>query len=179
MAARTGARKRAYFNLPEPELRRRLIAGKHRQVIEGHLGKELYRELRMLAQATQKRPRPRGPRVYILHGIMGSQLGHPGPRREVLWVDPSALAAGRLTELALPLGNRVRPLGVQTFMYLKLKLALECAGFDVCFHAYDWRQDVLSLGRELIAARACRLQRTGLSRGTQHGWPRRACRDDA
>ena len=154
-----GAHKRAYFNLPEPELLRRLIDGTQRDVVEGHLGKELYCELRALAKARQKRPRPRGQRVYILHGIMGSQLGRAGRGRDVLWVDPEAIAAGRLTELALPRGNRLRPLGVQTFMYLKLKLALECAGFDVRFHAYDWRQDILTLGREL--SRRLRADSTG------------------
>lgn len=157
--APTGARKRAYFNLPEPALLRRLIDGTQRDVVEGHLGKELYCELRALAKARQKRPRPRGQRVYILHGIMGSQLGRAGPGRDVLWVDPEAIAAGRLTELALPRGNRLRPLGVQTFMYLKLKLALECAGFDVRFHAYDWRRDILTLGREL--SRRLRADSTG------------------
>jgi pimeloyl-ACP methyl ester carboxylesterase len=150
VAARTGARRRPYFNLPEAELRRRLIAGTQHETVAGHVGKELYAELRRLAKAARKRPGPQAPRVYILHGIMGSMLGYPGPSRDVLWVNPNALAAGRLTELALPLGNRLRPLGVQTFMYLKLKLALECAGFDVRFHAYDWRQNILSLGKELM-----------------------------
>jgi hypothetical protein len=149
VAGHAGSRKRAYFNLPERELRRRLIAGTHREVVQGHLGRELYSELRQLARSTRKPRRALQPRVYILHGIMGSRLGYPG-RREVLWIEPDALAAGRLTELALPRGARIRPLGVQTFMYLKLALSLERAGFDVRFHAYDWRRDILSLGRQFM-----------------------------
>ena len=149
MAGHAGSRKRVYFNLPEAELRRRLEAGSEREIIQGHLGKKLYSELRELAKSTRNLHRTRRPRVYILHGIMGSLLGYPR-RHEVLWIDPDALAAGRLTELALPRGQRVRPLGVQIFMYLKLKLSLERAGFDVRFHAYDWRRDVLSLGRQLM-----------------------------
>ena len=84
---------------------------------------------------------------------MGSRLGYRaqrGRRSDIIWVDPGALAAGRLTELALAGHSRVCALGVQTFMYLKLKLALERAGFDVRFHAYDWRQDVLALGAQLL-----------------------------
>ena len=55
MAARTGARRRPYFNLPEAEsARRRLIAGTQHETIAGHVGKELYAELRRLAR------RPRG-----------------------------------------------------------------------------------------------------------------------
>jgi len=143
-----GTHNGAYFNLPEVELRRILIAGTERNTVETHLGRDLYGELRALAIAGQRRPRRRGPRVYLLHGIMGSQLG--SPRREILWVDPRALAAGRLTDLALPRGRRVRAFGVQTFMYLRLKLSLELAGFDVQVHAYDWRRDILALGRELM-----------------------------
>lgn len=142
-----------YFNLSEAALRRRLIVGTHRRTLETHLGADLYAELRELALGTRRR-RAGGPRVYILHGIMGSRLGYPadGARRnDVIWVEPAALAAGRLTELALGDGSRVRALGVQTFMYLKLKLALERVGFDVRFHAYDWRQDVLALGAQLRA----------------------------
>ncbi len=152
MAARHKVGTGAYFNLSEAALRRRLVAGTQREIVETHLGKDLYAELRALAIATRGRRPARGPRVYILHGIMGSRLGHPprGARRnEVVWVDPRALAAGRLTELALGGDSRVRALGVQTFMYLKLKLALERAGCNVEFYAYDWRQDVLTLGAQL------------------------------
>jgi pimeloyl-ACP methyl ester carboxylesterase len=142
------ARKGAYFNLPEAQVRRKLIAGSARDTIETHLGSSLYAELRRLALAAQTRPRRSGPPVYLLHGIMGSRLGTH--RDATVWVDPQALAAGRLTDLALQRGRRVRALGVQTFMYLRLKLELELAGFDVRVHAYDWRRDVVSLGCELM-----------------------------
>jgi len=142
------ARKGAYFNLPEARLRRILIAGTGRDTIETHLGRDLYAELRRLVLAAANRPRRRGQPVYLLHGIMGSRLGTH--RDATVWVDPQTLAAGRLTDLALPRGRRVRAFGAQTFMYLRLKLELELAGFDVRVHAYDWRRDVLTLGRELM-----------------------------
>jgi pimeloyl-ACP methyl ester carboxylesterase len=142
-----GARNGAYFNLPEIELRRILAAGTDRQTVETHLGPRLYHQLRDLAVDARGRRHSRGPCVYLLHGIMGSRLG---TRRGALWVDPQALAAGRLTDLALPRGRAVQALGLQTFMYLRLKLTLELAGFDVHVHAYDWRRDILALGRELL-----------------------------
>jgi pimeloyl-ACP methyl ester carboxylesterase len=49
----------------------------------------------------------------------------------------------------------LRPLGVQLFKYLRLKLALEVAGYQVNFHDFDWRLSIDTLGRELLA----RLQR--------------------
>jgi pimeloyl-ACP methyl ester carboxylesterase len=145
--ARRGTRNGAYLNLPETELRRVLVAGTDRTTLETHLGTRLYQRLRDLAIAARKHRRSRGPCVYLLHGIMGSQLG---TRRGALWVNPAALAAGRLTELALPGGRGVQALGLQTFMYLRLRLTLELTGFDVRVHAYDWRRDILALGRELL-----------------------------
>lgn len=95
-----------------------------------------------------------GMRAYVLPGIMGSRLGVPGNGRkpdEVIWIDPFAIEAGRLAELVLPSRRPVHALGVQLFKYLKLKLALEIAGYEVDFHAFDWRRSIDSLGGELMA----------------------------
>ena len=141
------------FNLPESELRARLIAGTGRQRLQGYLGETLYRELRFLAIQATSRARSRGPRVLVLPGIMGSQLGYRARARkrdDVVWIDPLAIESGRLATLILPGRRPVRALGVQLFKYLKLKLALEIAGFDVDFHPYDWRLSIDTLGRELL-----------------------------
>lgn len=122
--------------------------------MEGYLGTRFYRELRALAiRASGLRLRPRM-RAYVLPGIMGSRLGVPGRSSRsdhVIWIDPLAIEAGRLAELVLPARRPVRALGVQLFKYLKLKLALEIAGYAVEFHAYDWRRSIDSLGRELMS----------------------------
>jgi pimeloyl-ACP methyl ester carboxylesterase len=141
------------FNLPETELRRRLISGTGRHRLQAYLGDILYRELRGLAIRADGRPPPGAPRVLLLPGIMGSRLGFPGRSGapdEVIWIDPYAIESGRLARMALPGRRLVRALGVQIFLYLKLKLTLELAGFNVDFHAYDWRASIDTLGRELL-----------------------------
>lgn len=135
-------------------MRARLTAGTHRARLRCYLGAPLYRELRLLAIRTAKSRSSSGKRVYLLPGIMGSRLGvpgHGGKPDEVIWIDPLAIEAGRLAELVLPSRRPVQALGVQLFKYLKLKLTLETAGYDVDFHAFDWRQGIDSLGRELMA----------------------------
>ncbi|MGH8310533.1 MAG: esterase/lipase family protein, partial [Steroidobacteraceae bacterium] len=142
------------FNLPESELRAHLIAGTHRSRLACYLGASLYRDLRQLAIRAANAPRHAGKRAYLLPGIMGSRLGVPGNGRkpdEVIWIDPLAIEAGRLAELVLPSRRPVHALGVQLFKYLKLKLALEIAGYQANFHAFDWRRSIDSLGRELMA----------------------------
>lgn len=141
------------FNLPETELRARLIAGAGRRRLQGYLGETLYGELRVLAIQATSGARSRGSRVLVLPGIMGSQLGfraRAGKCDGVVWIDPLAIESGRLATLILPGRHPVRALGVQLFKYLKLKLALEIAGFDVDFHPYDWRLSIDTLGRELL-----------------------------
>jgi hypothetical protein len=142
------------FNLQESELRARLIAGTHRERLTAYLGAELYRELRTLARRAATAPKQAGQRVYVLPGIMGSRIGVPARGRspeQVIWIDPITIESGQLARLALPARRRLRPLGVQLFKYLKLKLNLEVAGYDVAFHAFDWRQSIDHLGRELLA----------------------------
>jgi pimeloyl-ACP methyl ester carboxylesterase len=142
------------FNLPERELRARLIAGSHRRALVAYLGRTLYRELQTLARRAAKARRVAGKRAYVLPGIMGSRLGRParaGKPEHVIWIDPLTIEAGRLAQLALPARRGLRSLGVQLFKYLKLKLALEIAGYEVDFHDYDWRLGLDVLGRELLA----------------------------
>ena len=141
------------FNLQESELRARLIAGTHRERLIGYLGAKLYRELQTLARRAAAARKQAGQRVYVLPGIMGSRLGLPARGRspaQVIWIDPVTIESGQLARLALPARGALRPLGVQLFKYLKLKLSLEVAGYAVDFHAFDWRRSIDDLGRELL-----------------------------
>ena len=73
-----------------------------------------------------------------------------GSRTDTLvWIDPEEIQRGRLLNLALPAGRRFKALGVMVLSYLKLKLTLEIAGFDVEFHPYDWRRGIDELGADL------------------------------
>src|SRR5688572_28475319 len=63
------------FAASEAQLRRQLLQGAHREIWEENLGVAEYRHLRKLARTAAKMHAGRGPRVYILPGIMGSKLG--------------------------------------------------------------------------------------------------------
>jgi len=94
------------------------------------------------------------PRVIIVPGIMGSQLGlmrrAPLPP-DILWIDPVDIAAGRLELLKPAQDDSVVSLGVVLYTYLRLKLYLQAAGFHCAFHDYDWRLGVDVLGQALAA----------------------------
>jgi pimeloyl-ACP methyl ester carboxylesterase len=163
---------------PEAELERALAGGAHRRELAAYLGATEYSTLSALAHQSQAVRRRRTGRrgrlkVYLLPGILGSQLGRlraAGEPPDLLWVDPSDIVNGRLTELRLPpvtpgssslRGQRlqpvrpvqpvqpVQPLGAIVYSYLALKLRLAAAGFDVVLYDYDWRGDVLASGQAL------------------------------
>jgi pimeloyl-ACP methyl ester carboxylesterase len=121
-----------------------------------YFGVALHAELVQLARITQQHPRAApGRRVYLLPGIMGSQLGflRGGERpNDILWLDPIDFTFGRLMDLKLAAGSRVIALGAMNYTYLKITLSLRAAGFDAVLLDYDWRRDVASLGK-LLAAR--------------------------
>ncbi len=123
----------------------------HPGLIE-YFGASLHAELARLARATRRRRGAPGRRVYVLPGIMGSQLGFVrGEKRpnDILWLDPIDIAFGRLTELRLDGHSRVVPLGAMNYSYLKLTLSLRKAGYDAVLLDYDWRRDVALLGTKL------------------------------
>lgn len=127
-----------------------LLAGPQRNAgLVEFFGPKLHGQLVKLARATLREP-ARGPRVYVLPGIMGSQLGFMrGERRpnDILWLDPIDFALGRMTELRLAEGSRLLALGAMNYTYLKLTLSLRQAGFDAVLLDYDWRRDIASLGK--------------------------------
>ncbi len=119
-----------------------------------YFGEALFTDLVKLARATRRRAAA-GRRVYVLPGIMGSQLGFVrggGKPNDILWLDPIDIAFGRLTELALTPDSKIVPLGAMAYSYLKLTLSLRKAGYDAVLLDYDWRRDIGSLGK-LLAAR--------------------------
>src|SRR5580658_1459555 len=154
---------------PEAELERALAGGAHRRELAAYLGTAEYSMLSALAHQADavRRRHPAGSgrlKVYLLPGILGSQLGRlraAGEPPDLLWVDPSDIVNGRLTELRLPRATPgksslrpqrlqpVQPLGAIVYSYLALKLRLAAAGFDVVLYDYDWRGDVLESGRAL------------------------------
>lgn len=138
--------------LPEEVLIQLLTARKPEPGLVEYFGAALHAELASLARATRRRRGPPGRRVYVLPGIMGSQLGlvRGGQKpNDILWLDPIDIIFGRLKELRLPDGARVRALGAMNYSYLKLTMSLRKAGYDAVLLDYDWRHDVAALGRRL------------------------------
>jgi pimeloyl-ACP methyl ester carboxylesterase len=125
-----------------------LRSGAHAALLIAYFGEVEYRELAQLAKLAFTRRNPRGRRVFVLPGIMGSRLGLVARRSySLLWLHPTALANGELTQLAIPGARALRAVGVMLPGYLKLRLRLEIAGFRPLFCPFDWRHDVERLAR--------------------------------
>jgi pimeloyl-ACP methyl ester carboxylesterase len=138
---------------PEAQLEQALAGGEHRRELTAWFGESEYKFLSSLARraATGVR-RPNAPALYLLPGILGSQLGAlrgEGEPPDVLWLDPDDVINGRLTELHPHESPRLQTLGPVLYNYLGLKLRLAAAGYRVVFHDYDWRDDILACGRKL------------------------------
>ncbi len=154
-----------------------LASGEHSRELIAYFGASEYAALVALAREAHRVPvSADAPRVYIVPGIMGSQLGRmrrePLPN-DILWLDPVDISLGQLALLRLPVAGsppvaaqehkhaplhnppvspqetRIVSLGVVLFTYLRLKLHLRIAGFAPVFHDYDWRLGIDELGRGL------------------------------
>ena len=124
---------------------------RHEGLVE-YFGAGLHDELVQLARAVRRQRPSLRRRVYVLPGIMGSQLGFPrsGDRpHDTVWLDPIDISFGRLTELKCAVDSNVVALGAMNYTYLKLTLSLRKAGFDTILLDYDWRRDVSTLGTRL------------------------------
>jgi CHAT domain-containing protein/pimeloyl-ACP methyl ester carboxylesterase len=130
-----------------------LASGEMRPELAAYFGEQEYRELARLAREARKTPLKKDAlRVFVLPGIMGSQLGMsrraPLPN-DVLWLDPVDIGFGKLLTLEMASQAPIVSLGVVLYTHLKLKLFLRAAGFDAVFHDYDWRLGVDDLGHQL------------------------------
>jgi hypothetical protein len=137
----------------DPQVEEWLATGAQRAVLTDYFGAAEYRSLAALARRARANAlNSAAPRVLIVPGIMGSQLGlhRPSPLpNDILWLDPMDIQLGRLAALRLPPAAAIVPLGVVLFSYLRLKLHLRAAGFAVEFHDYDWRLPLAESGRAL------------------------------
>jgi pimeloyl-ACP methyl ester carboxylesterase len=166
---------------PTERIEAALAAGTHHRELLAYFGRTEYELLRELARgAASARGRAPGrsagraprPTIYLLPGMLGSQLGWPrrgGQPPDLLWLDPSDVAHGRLSALRLDAPVRLRSLGVIPYTYLRLKLRLEACGFEVVVHDYDWRLSLDAVGatlaRRLERDSAARLALVGHSMG--------------
>lgn len=178
---------------PTEQIEAALAAGTHHRELLAYFGRREYQLLSRLARGARARRDRRSarsrasPKIYLLPGMLGSQLGWPRPGHQppdLLWLDPSDVVHGRLSSLRLS-GDRtaalsaaqplrldsggLRPLGIIPHTYLRLKLRLEASGFVVAVHDYDWRLSLetvaRALGRRLEQDPAPRLALVGHSMG--------------
>ena len=90
-------------DLHDDQLVALLRSGAHAALLIAYFGEPEYRELAQLAKLAVTRRNPRGRRVFVLPGIMGSRLGLVARRSySLLWLHPTAVANGSLTQLAMP-----------------------------------------------------------------------------
>jgi pimeloyl-ACP methyl ester carboxylesterase len=170
---------------PEGQLECALATGRHRRELIAYFGEREYQLLAGLARSAERARRRRShatagaderaasgrsrrvrlaarsvARVYLLPGLMGSQLGWPRAATEppeLLWLDPFDIVHGGLTALHWPAHVQhpadppLTTLGVIPHTYLALKLRLIAAGFEVVMYDYDWRADLGGLAHELAA----------------------------
>ena len=138
------------FAWSDGEIEQFLLDGRHEEELVGYFGRREQRELVRLARQGARRPLDRhAPCVFVVPGIMGSQLGTRRQRPlpdDILWLDPIDIEVGKLTQLRLSERAPIVPLGVVLYSYLRLKLHLRASGFASVFHDYDWRLGVDELG---------------------------------
>jgi pimeloyl-ACP methyl ester carboxylesterase len=138
--------------LSDTEMEALLASGARREELVAYFGLEEYLDLARLARQARDATLVPELRVFIVPGIMGSQLGVRRRGRlpsDVVWIDPLDIENGRLHALRVAPRSRIRSLGAVLFTYLRLKLHLRAAGFDAVLHDYDWRLPIETLGREL------------------------------
>jgi len=138
----------------DDELTALLAGGTARHELVAVFGAAEYTLLAALARRALRAPRRHAAPVYVLPGIMGTQLGArraaPAPV-DLLWLDPQDLIDGALIRLRLPEGAGLQTLGAIPYSYLALRLRLQAAGYSVVMHDYDWRADLGGLARALAA----------------------------
>lgn len=132
-----------------------LQTGEHRRELSLYFGSDNYSELSGLARTIPtRRQASKAATVWLVPGIMGSQLGIPraaGQPPDLIWLDPSDIERGDLIKLRLEGRTTLQPLALVHHSYLRLWLRLLAAGFDTRVFIYDWRLDILQCGAALAA----------------------------
>ena len=128
------------YEMRAEEIEKALLTGEHADLLKVYFSNEYarkwaYDELReasLKAAATTQD----GPRVLILPGITGSQLGTKPD--DIVWLNPKAIMQGRIIDVSLDGGTKQNVLGVAP-EYILIKASLRAEGFNADFYAYDWR----------------------------------------
>jgi hypothetical protein len=102
------------FAWSDTDIEHLLVTGEHERDLAAYFGEREYRELTELARRAAGVPlSDDAARVFVVPGIMGSQLGlkrQPPLPHDILWLDPIDIGSGRLASLHLSAGTE-RPSG--------------------------------------------------------------------
>src|SRR5579871_618725 len=102
------------FAWSDVEMEQLLVSGEFARELAGYFGEQEYRELQDLARrAAATTLAEDAIRVYVVPGIMGSQLGfkrEPPLPHDILWLDPIDIQIGRLSSLTLSTPAPIVPL---------------------------------------------------------------------
>jgi pimeloyl-ACP methyl ester carboxylesterase len=141
------------FAWSDTDVEHLLLTGGHERELITYFGEREYRDLQELTRRALSVPLDDDAiRVFVVPGIMGSQLGlerQPPLPHDILWLDPIDIGVGRLATLHLSAGAPIVPMGVVLYSYLRLKLNLRAGGFTPVLYDYDWRLGVDQLGAAL------------------------------
>jgi pimeloyl-ACP methyl ester carboxylesterase len=146
---------------PEGTVEKLLYTGERRRELIAYFGEAEYARLQPMAVAAAAATQDRDRCVYIVPGLMGSQLSlrrQPPVPDDLIWLDATDISHGQLSLLTMP-GAPVMASGPVLYGYLPLKLALQAAGYTVRCFAYDWRRDISESGAvlaRLLAAEPAR-----------------------
>src|SRR3984893_11118829 len=141
------------FAWSDTDIEHLLVTREHERDLAAYFGEHESRELVALARRAADVPlTDDAARVFVVPGIMGSQLGlkrQPPLPHDILWLDPIDIGIGRLSSLHMSAGVPIVPLGVVLYSYFRLKLNLRASGFAPVLYDYDWRLGVDQLGAAL------------------------------
>jgi hypothetical protein len=132
---------------PDGVVERLLATGERRRELIAYFGEAEYARLQPMAVAAAAARQDPERCVYVVPGLMGSQLclRRPNPPDDLLWIDPTDISHGQLCMLTMP-GPLVMACGPVPHGYLPLKLRLAAAGYTVRCFDYDWRRDIAESG---------------------------------
>ena len=138
--------KVSHFNyFKNPSTSRKLVAGLVRADNEGAGFRSLRAEEEPIPRSTPSKAAPARAIVYLLPGIMGSQLSSKGDK---VWVDPFGLIRGHLRKLRID-RRGVEATGIMRSAYAKLVRYLASKHYEVIAFPYDWRRPLTEEARKL------------------------------
>ncbi|MEP0191923.1 MAG: DNA/RNA non-specific endonuclease [Erythrobacter sp.] len=126
-----------------------------REIFRAEDIREMQADLRDIGAARRREMvlegRGRGEPVYIVPGILGSELSHfEDGDPEKVWLNLLGIPFGRLKKLIYGPNDQIEATDASRSTYLPLKLKLTKAGYSAEYLPYDWRDPVQMSAQRLF-----------------------------